>query len=535
MRIIQNETLTAEAIEKLTKDERDWIYNGLDAAVTLEIHYRQQESADDIAKATAKFSRTLAKPVFEMALRGTLVDLDARDRVLKKFREQREILKHNFYRLVREGVGFVGFDNYRSNAQIGRLFYDVMQFKAIRKRNAEGKYVPTVDRNALEKLDQHFDAQFLVGHITALRELDKRIDMLETEVDEDGRFRSSYNIAGTNTGRLSSSDSYEGTGRNQQNIERRLREVYVSDPDFILVNVDGEQADARNVGAIIWELFYDEYGPEMAGAYLDACESGDLHTTVCKMAWPDLEWPSDPKQYRAFCDVPGNWYREWSYRDGSKKLGHGTNYYGTPPTMAMHTKVEKGQIVLFQQRYFEGFPLIGSYDRDPTRKNWHNWVRAQLDQFGFIITPHFSRRRYFFGRPDDDRTLREAIAYAPQSMTADEVDQGMIQVWEWKAREKIDIRFHIQVHDSALFSVPIKEAHELIPLVIEHMKVEWELKGGRKFQVPLEAKVGYNWRDFDKNENLAGLVKYKPLMDLQSRPAFRAGPQPRRSIQALLV
>jgi DNA polymerase I-like protein with 3'-5' exonuclease and polymerase domains len=43
--------------------------------------------------------------------------------------------------------------------------------------------------------------------------------------------RTSYNIAGTRTGRLSSSFSEFGaSGTNFQNIEERLREIFVADP-----------------------------------------------------------------------------------------------------------------------------------------------------------------------------------------------------------------------------------------------------------------------------------------------------------------
>jgi len=62
-------------------------------------------------------------------------------------------------------------------------------------------------------------------------DLQKKIDILKTEIDKDGRIRTSYNIAGTNTGRLSSSFSEFGTGTNLQNIEESLRSMFVADRD----------------------------------------------------------------------------------------------------------------------------------------------------------------------------------------------------------------------------------------------------------------------------------------------------------------
>src|SRR5215467_12315958 len=100
------------------------------------------------------------------------------------------------------------------------------------------------------------------------------MDDLKTEIDHDGRMRTSYNIAGTNSGRFSSSLSEFGTGGNLQNIEEGLRSVFIADDGMKLANFDAEQGESRIVGAIEWCLFHD-------GKYLDVCESEDIHTIVC--------------------------------------------------------------------------------------------------------------------------------------------------------------------------------------------------------------------------------------------------------------
>jgi DNA polymerase I-like protein with 3'-5' exonuclease and polymerase domains len=121
------------------------------------------------------------------------------------------------------------------------------------------------------------------SHILALRDIAKKIGVLKTSIDPDGRMRTSYNIAGTTTGRFSSSLSDFGTGGNLQNLEERLRRPFVADPGMKFAYIDLEQAESRLVGAIEWNLFGD-------GRYLDACESGDLHTSVCRLAWTELPW-----------------------------------------------------------------------------------------------------------------------------------------------------------------------------------------------------------------------------------------------------
>ena len=60
---------------------------------------------------------------------------------------------------------------------------------------------------------------------------------------------------------------------------------------------------------------------------------------------------------------------EYSYRDMSKRGGHGTNYFGTPYTMSQHLKVRVAVMEHFQRQYFTAFPEI---------PEWHTWVAQQL-------------------------------------------------------------------------------------------------------------------------------------------------------------
>lgn len=483
-----------------TRNENDWVYNGLDCAVTLEVLYELEKNQDNTTQGTYNFSRSLQAPILEMGLRGLLVDYEQRDKTLGSIKEDIDRVSLNLTRIIRDGIG-VNI-NWRSPAQVKNLLYDVMGIPPIRKRNAAGKFAPTVNRDALERLQVHFAAEPICTHLLALRDLDKKRSWLETGIDPDGRMRTSFNIAGTNTGRLSASENEFGTGTNLMNVNRKLRQVFIADPGMKFANLDLEQADSRNLGALCWELFYHEYGEKFAGSYLDACESGDLHTTVCRMARPSLPWTDDPKANRAIADTI--YYRGDSYRDLDKKLGHGTNYYGTPPTMAKHAKVPRPEVELFQNNYFTAFPCIGAANkRDHTTPNYHNWVRRQLRDRLPIITP-FGRRRFFHGRYNDDKTLRDAIAYSPQSMTADEIDTGIIRLWQLNR-----VQLLLQVHDSILFQYPEELEDEIIPWALETLVTTLELVGGRKFAVPTEAQVGWNYGKFDKDENPDGLMKWK--------------------------
>ena len=520
------DTSTLLETTSLSYNEKEWVYNGLDCCVTLEVWQRLAEQIDPVAQKTYDFSRALQAPILEMTTRGVLVDIGRRDEVLHLYNAQVIQLETQLNELIIEGVGWEEprFNTtwWRSPAKLKDLLYGIMSLPPVRKRNAKGAFVPTLNRDALEKLNDYLLAEPICRHILALRDLDKKRGFLRTGIDADLRIRTNFNIAGTNTGRLASSMSDFGTGTNLQNVDRELRSVFVADPGYKFANLDLEQGDARNVGAICWQLFVEQHGEEYAGAYLNACESGDLHTTVCKMSRPDLPWTGDAKKDREIAEQIA--YRQDSYRQLAKKLGHGTNYYGTPRTMAKHTKVETLVIQEFQQRYFGAFPAIGSYDRDDrTSPNWHNYVRGQL-QSAHSLTTLFGRRRVFFGRSFDDSTIREAIAYSPQSMTADEIDTGLLNVW----RTMPKVQLLIQVHDSILLQYPEELEDEILPKIMNTMKVALTLAKGREFTVPVDAKVGWNWgepsywsaKDAAKGkcredqvgtvkENPDGLVKWK--------------------------
>ena len=276
-------------------------------------------------------------------------------RAIEQYRSDTDRLQRNLYRIVHDGVGYTNFRDsgktkaWRSNSHVAALLYDVLKLPEVRKRNERGEMVRTVNRDALERLQIHFIAQPIISHILALRDFGKKIGVLETKIDSDGRLRTSYNIAGTTTGRFSSSLNDFGSGGNLQNIEERLRRIFVADPGMKFANIDLEQADSRNIGALCYNVFRD-------AKYLDACESGDLHTTVAKMSRPELPWSGDLHADRGIAERP--YYRHHTLRHVCKVFGHGTNYLGSPFEMSKHTKIEQSIIKDFQALYFSTFPAI---------------------------------------------------------------------------------------------------------------------------------------------------------------------------------
>ena len=636
-------------------DTTDQIYNGLDTMVTLEV-LGELTSLTNAPPEIYNFERALQAPAMDMMLRGFLVDQYARAEGAAKLRSEIAQLEHNL-NLMAYAVWGKPL-NPRSPLQLQQFFYGAMRLPE-QWTSKKGVKKLSTDRETLEKLEQFFHAMPVVATILAIRERTKLLEVLDTEIDPDGRFRASYNIAGTETGRWSSSSNAFGTGRNAQNITADLRHIFIADPGWKLCGIDLEQAESREVG---WQcgVLFDDW------SYLDACYSGDLHTTVCRMTWTELPWTGDKAADRKIAEQP--FYRHYTYRDMAKKLGHGcvpadhqvltdegwvsiaempkrimawdpnigqhmvdvehwtefdntargpgyhlaggcsrgainlvataghrvplmslgksnfldestmaglyrlrntnvysglgvpcgngdivplsalsirsielntqvycptvpsswfmvrhkrrvfvtgnSNYYGQPFTMARHAKIPVDFARHFQERYFAAFPGI---------PRWHRWTAEQLQRTAKITTP-WGRTRTFFGRQGDDATLREAIAYCPQSSTGDRLNLALWRVWRTMGSR---IRLMAQVHDALYFQYResdneadvIATALGLIETPMEH--------SGHRLVVPGEAKIGWNWgnmvtqADYDKwvaggskgqapRINPEGLTKFKP-------------------------
>ncbi|NJL70370.1 MAG: hypothetical protein HC888_01570 [Candidatus Competibacteraceae bacterium] len=800
-------TLTPETMHRLSPDTVSNVYNGLDCCVTFEVFERLSErlaSEPECVQQTYAFALDKSAPFFEMSLRGILIDQAALRKTQEELQRTLDGVKAKFAFLTKEIFGHA--INANSHTQVKWLFYDYLGINPIKKRNTRGVYAPSSDEDALNRLMFNFWAEPFARYILIIRELSKKLSFLRTGLSAEGRFRTALNIAGTNTGRSSSASSAFGDGSNLQNIDTTLRYPFIADEGMILVNVDLEQADARNVGAVIWNMFCDHEDPAIAAKaadYLNACESGDTHSMVAKMSWPELEWPAEFKDWKDFCDNI-DVYPGVSYRQAAKKLGHAcltadhevltpdgwvsisnkppvvmewdtggtrfapvsnwtdkivecemhsfegtsisalmtpdhrvpytrdtrscvmreapamdgpqpnmplgfgweggtevvparliaavmadghveqnstrfhlakdrkfirlsqlchlygvketvqmggkvkiagtypkkpgafmfnwtrqcledfldelkywdgtqsstavsissadretlewfqtfgricgiggniqkpqrsgfggdchrlqqnrrkwasgksikhvvlpeasthvfcptvpsgwfyvrrngkifvtgnTNYMGKPKSIAERTHIALSVVEAFQPRYFAGFPLIPL---------WQQKTIEEIRTTGTLITP-YGRRRHFYGRGDDSETWRQAIAYRPQSMTGEQIDRGITQLW----RGMPEAQLLIQVHDSILFQVPYAQHEELVPRALELLRFPVELKHGRMFEVPLEAKTGYNWGNrFDdkktgKVDNEWGLAKWKGK-------DTRTPPNRKRSIRELI-
>lgn len=479
------------------------VYNALDCALTHEIFGKLSEQLTE-AQPAYNFELALQAPVLEMMLRGFRVNPAARELGIQLCKADLAKLEHVIITLT-EAV--LQRDVSRRNPkgklilpgsalQLKELFYEHLGINPI-KVWTKGELKFPMDHSVIEQIEDYFQARPIASAILSHRDKTKELSVLETEVDADWRMRTSYNIGGTKSARFSSSKSPDGTGTNLQNVTEELRHILVADPGHVLVGIDASQSDSRMVGFMLGLLF-DNW------TYLDACESGDLHTYVARLTWPnDLPWTDDLDKDRKIAERI--YYRHFSYRDCCKKLGHGTNFLGKAPTLSKLIHIPRNLVEPFQERYFDAFPAI---------PQWHAWTASQLQTYKQLTSIH-GRKRDFFDRTTADETLRKALAFLAAAATADNLNLGMWRVW----KHMPEVQLLAQVHDAIYFQFPeTLDKHAVIAKAQELMAVALYAPNGRKFTVPTDVKIGYNWgnyipADADKGSaerNTKGLRKYKP-------------------------
>ena len=324
--------------------DRDAVYNGLDVMGTAEILAPMLAQLDDTTNPTYRFERDLQGPVLEMGLRGCLVDKARRSQVIDEFWEQLEVLERDLQRIVIEGVGMSDF-NWRSNKDRCRLFYEELGLPTLRKQGR-----PTTDEDAREELEAYPIASQICRHMNVMSELGKKLSVLRTEIDDDGRIRTSlqycWNKHWTIFVHLFPNSEPEEICRM---LRRSLRSIFISDPGYKFAKFDAKSCQSQIVGAICWNLFSDSL-------YLDAVESGDVHTAVARLVWPQMGWTGDNRHDKRIAETP--FFRHYSHRFMCKKIGHGSNFGGEPPAIALETKLPISIIAEFQPKYFEAFPAL---------------------------------------------------------------------------------------------------------------------------------------------------------------------------------
>lgn len=195
-------------------EDQLWTYNCKDAVITLEVDTAQQAAIDAMKlRAVHDFQQELFWPVLRSMLRGLRVDTSRRAEFALQLQEA--IIERQSW--LEDLLGHPL--NIRSSPQMKELFYGTFAQKPVYNRKTGNV---ACDDEALRKIAEREPILApLVRVISELRSLTVFLaTFIAAPLDTDGRMRCSFNIAGTETYRFSSSKNAFGSGLNLQNIPK---------------------------------------------------------------------------------------------------------------------------------------------------------------------------------------------------------------------------------------------------------------------------------------------------------------------------
>jgi DNA polymerase family A len=508
----------AEAQTYPEGQERDWLYNALDVTGTLEVAHTLLPRLDPQTARTYAFERACCAPALEMMLRGCRIDGFAVGEALGELKRdlrkqvsalnkhplvaakwdateletgkcpQREGKRHKWPRGVPDSperrCEVCGASRLRPSAfnpaspkQVGKLLHDLHGIPPM--KNKKGDY--SWDEEVLERVGRKFPEMFpLTEAMLEIRGTKKQIGFLGSRRSPDGRMRYSMNVAAAWTGRFSGSKNPYHDGTNPQNIAERHRNIFVSDPGYDIAYADLERAES----CVVAHVSGDE-------AYIEA-HKGDTHTFVARLLWPELDWTGDPvvdkkvaKASPPWDDAPGH-----DYRFQAKRIQHGSNYGLSPGGISSIAHIPLREAKKAWYRYFDSFPFI---------KAWQESVARSVAEQRPLENP-LGRRCALFGRPWDGHTVRQGLAFIPQSTVADILNLSLWRVWH--DLDPHTVQLLAQVHDAILFQFPCGNM-EALKAVKERMTVPVlvrDPKGTeRQMQIAVEVAAGKNWKKADES------------------------------------
>lgn len=398
-----------------------WTYNATDAAITLEVYEAQQIelSTRGLAEVHRQRIRPLIPLVYELCARGFRVDPDRLGAKSAEMSARLEALNERIREIVGEEF------NPRSPKQIKEM----LARRGINTPWRAGK--ETTDRKALLQLARRYPDEaifpLLLEHSKVAKLKSTYCDM---QLDPDGRLRFSINIAGTKSGRFSSSETPWETGTNSQNIPSRdasspynFRPIIIPDPGKILLQVDLKNAEAR---VAAW-LAHEETQIRIFET------GGDIYTQLASLIF-----------HQDITKLPDAERKRMRYLG---KKGALSFNYGMAPTTFVDVCLLESDLVITPDEarrihagFFAAFPRI---------RIWHESLQGQLKKTRKLVTP-WGRERLFHGWLNDD-TYREAYSYVPQSTVVDALNTA----WQSLdgARRHIDFQILQQGHDSLLIQV----------------------------------------------------------------------------------
>ena len=389
----------------------------------------------------------LCRVLADMERSGFLVDGGALARFGRELSDTIDRLEQRIYAAA--GQQF----NINSPKQLGKVLFEDLGLP-------HGKKTKTgwsTNADVLEKLKDHP----LVADVLTYRQYAKLkstyADGLLKVIDPDGRIRTSFQMTVTATGRLSSTEP------NLQNIPTRtelgskMREMFVAAPGHVLVDADYSQIELRLLAHISGDT-------AMQQAFLSGA---DFHTVTAARVF---HVPQDQVTHQM--------------RSRAKAVNFGIVYGISAFSLSQDIGVTVQEAKEYMDRYFATYTGVKQYMTDVVDKAreqgyvetlWHR--RRALPE---LKSSNFNMRS--FGE-------RVALNMPIQGTAADIIKLAMVRVHSRLAREGLEARLIMQVHDELIVECPEEEAPRVEALL------QQEMQGVAELSVPLlaEAHSGRNW------------------------------------------
>jgi DNA polymerase-1 len=271
----------------------------------------------------------------------------------------------------------------------------------------------------------------------------------------------SYALAATTTGRLSSSEP------NLQNIPvrneegRKIRRAFVAEKGNKLVSADYSQIELRLLAEIADV-------PALRQAFKDGL---DIHAmTASEMFGVPIKEMTGEVRRRA------------------KAINFGIIYGISAFGLASQLGIAREEAGAYIKKYFERFPGIRDYMEE---------TKAFAKKNGYVTTL-FGRKCHYPDIANSNPSLRAfneraAINARLQGTAADIIRRAMVRMDEVLEQKKLSAQMLLQVHDELIFEVPEKEVAKTLPVVQKVMEEAPLPAVSLSVPLQVEARAADNW------------------------------------------
>ncbi len=444
-------TFDAVEIEKATQ------YAAEDADITLKLFHvlKPRLAQEGHTNLYQTLERPLAPIITQMEYEGVKVDRKTLAKLSDDFGKRMQKLESEAYKIAGEEF------NLGSPKQISELLFGTLNLPGGRK-TAKGAW--STKAEVLEELAAagHELPQTILNWRSLSKLKSTYTDALQESINEEtGRIHTSYSLASTTTGRLSSNDP------NLQNIPirtedgRSIRTAFIPEKGNVLISADYSQIELRLLAHIAnLETMKEAFANNIDIHALTASEMFDLPVK-------DM----DPMVRRK-----------------AKAINFGIIYGISAFGLANQLGIPRGEAKDYIDSYFEKFPGIRQYMDQTT---------AQAKADGYVETI-FGRRIYVNGINDKNHLMRsyaerQAINAPIQGAAADIIRRAMIRIPSALEAAKLPAKMLLQVHDELIFEVPKAHADKTCALVKSVMENAHKPAMAISVALDVEAKAGKNW------------------------------------------